>query len=705
MVIEHLPDIDTKAASNGSVIDRPDASQAPGGSAYTDMLLVQFAQAADDFAPWGSPGKARDRQLRAFWPTESHFASALGAICARNAAYPYQLVGGPRTVRAVQNVLENANEGEGWHDLILKVAEDLLTQDNGAFIETVRNGDSETAPLVGLNHLDSARCWHTGDPRAPVFYEDRLGRLHLLKWYQVVTLSELPSPVEAMYGRQMSALSRVLKAAQILRDIMTLQSEKAGGRHTKAIHVVKGITTGQLKDALTQSQLEMDARGMIRYSTVPIVGVPEPEGTLQIATLNLASLPENWSEEEAKKWYYILLALGFMADPQDLAPIQGGSLGSGQQSQVLHLKGQAKGAGLFRKLISHAMNQKILPKNIEFTYDVQDVDADQADALLNKTRVEGYEILKRAANLPDVAVRQMALDDQVISQELFDSLGELDITAEVTAQDEDNPEGPDGGILATDDGKPPESKESGVNADPFDHEHAKAVKAYAARVAKGLRKIRANVVRELPRMMRGGSKEVVLRSTDSILSGFKLTSEERFWRAQKAIMLKALGKGPQDLLTQGVAQAQTLGVDVSFALVNKTVVQTVAAYTDPWWEQIEQTTRDSLRSAISNNIETGKPLKDLVADLEPIFGKGRAELIATTEVTNLFTQGNDIAYQAAGVEEVDFQTANDDLVEEDCLDAERGEPVQAWQCAATSATPSMRSGGHARIGRWWDCGG
>lgn len=170
---------------------------------------------------------------------------------------------------------------------------------------------------------------------------------------------------------------------------------------------------------------------------------------------------------------------------------------------------------------------------------------------------------------------------------------------------------------------------------------------------------------------RMGSKAVTLKSTESLLTGFKLSEDEKFWRKQKKIMLAALGNAPETLIAQGVTQS---GVSTSFALVNKTVLQTAESYIDPWWESIEQTSRDALRSAITENIESGQPLKELISALEPVFGPERADLIATTEVTNLFTQGNDIAFQAAGVIEVDFQTVNDGLVDELCQDAESGSP-------------------------------
>lgn len=440
-----LTDQKDDASRAASVISRPISTGSPSQpmGSVADVLLLRIAQAADDIEPFGTlRGKLRDRQLRAFYPGESHFNSALGMMCARNAAFSYQLEGGPRMVRKIQQVLDDANEGEGWHDLILKVSQDLYTSDNGAIIEIVRDGDSEFASLIGLNHLDSAHCYHTGDPKAPVIYRDREGKFHQLKWYQVVTLAELPTPIEMLYGRQMCALSRCLKVTQIIRDVMVYQQEKVGGRFEKAIHVVKGITTQQIQDALNTSRIEMDRKGQVRFTNVPIVGIPEPEGTLQIATLMLASLPDNYDQEKWLQWYITVLAMAFLSDFQDFAPLPSGNIGTGQQSVTLDKKGAMKGAALFRKIMGHALNHKVLPKTVEFKYEVQNVDMDQAQALVAKTRVEGYQILRLAADLPAAAIRQMAVDDGVISQDIFDQLGEMDITDTVRVEDDDNPDVP-----------------------------------------------------------------------------------------------------------------------------------------------------------------------------------------------------------------------------------------------------------------------
>ena len=180
-------------------------------------LILWVGQQADEIEAWGRNVKRRDRQLREFIPTENVLASALGTVVARNAAFDFSVKGPPRTAARVHDILENANNGKGWIDFVAKLSYDLYSQDSGGFFEIIRDGDGETAALIGINHLDASRCWHTGIPQEPVLYQDRLGRYHLMKWYQVQTIAELPAPHETLYGLQLSAITRLLRACQITR--------------------------------------------------------------------------------------------------------------------------------------------------------------------------------------------------------------------------------------------------------------------------------------------------------------------------------------------------------------------------------------------------------------------------------------------------------------------------------------------------------
>lgn len=74
-----------------------------------------------------------------------------------------------------------------------------------------------------------------------------------------------------------------------------------------------------------------------------------------------------------------------------------------------------------------------------------------------------------------------------------------------------------------------------------------------------------------------------------------------------------------------------------------------AGYLGELYDQINQTSGKTLRTYIANWIESGEHLDMLKKDLEPMFGKTRAELIASTEVTRAYTLGNQKAWKASGL--------------------------------------------------------
>lgn len=414
----------------------PLVSGAPATGGLETSLMWFVARVADEISPWGSAPKTRDAQLRAFFPNESYFLSALGTVVARNIGFSWQLTGSEAAIVPMREVFENADGGKGWENLLAKVSIDLYTQDSGAFMEVVRAGDKPTDRLIGLNHLPASRCWHTGNPQFPVLYQDRLNVWHRLAWHQVCTLAEMPAPVERPYGLQLCALTRLLRAAQVIRNVTIYKEEKTGGRFARALHIVQGLTSTQISDALAKVQANADNKGLLRYIEPMIVPVTKPDANVKLETLELASMPEGWDEEKGLKMYLVIVAMAFLSDYQDFAPLPGGNLGTSTQSEVLHLKSRGKGPAIFRKLLSHALNNQILPRVVHFGFEEQDLAAEKDEAEIQKLRAETRKFQIDSGELSPEAARQVALDRGDISKAVFDIMGGQDVTPEVTLTDE-----------------------------------------------------------------------------------------------------------------------------------------------------------------------------------------------------------------------------------------------------------------------------
>lgn len=458
---DKAPNTNEKASSEvldlveHSVIDRPKAPSgtSPAPSYGFDSTLFYFiATALDEIEPWGTPRfKLRDRQLRNYVTQEPIFASALGIICSRNAGFRWKLDGPRRTVSALQYKLETVEVGRGWQSLITKTVIDLSTQDTGSFWEIIRQerGNPES-PFETINHLDAARCWHTGDPEEPVIYLDRRGKYHKLRWYEVIQFSEMASPVETFWGLQYSALTRMLTKWRVRHNMDIYDDEKSSGRNPLSINLLKGITTQQLDDAINRAQAMADNRGMRRHMTPINVGALDPTSDVGHDTIDLKGVPEGFEREQDFKEYINLIAMAFESDYQEFAPLPGGGLGTGAQSEMLHLKSRGKGPATFMKLITYAINFLLMPQNVRFFFDEEDLEAERGKAQVQAIRAQTRAVRIASGEITTEVARQIAQDVGDLDYDYLQLMWEQDVTADVVI---DNASRPDS-QLGTGDVKP-----------------------------------------------------------------------------------------------------------------------------------------------------------------------------------------------------------------------------------------------------------
>lgn len=395
-----------KRGYQASVIDFPKAQEweSPGVS-----FALGMAEVADAFTKWGTNVNRRDRELREFWPSESILAGAVYFACARNSGFEWIIDGPDRTVNAVEYVLNNAITAgaPGWMTFINAVSQDLYTTDNGAFIEVIRKEPS--SPVIGIAHLDSYECTRTGDPMFPVIYRDRDGNYHKMPWYNIITLSDMPSPIQKMNGVGHCAVSRVLRYAQIMRDIAQYKHEKVSGQFYRAIHFVGGVAKSEIEDVQNKGLEDAQNRGMTRYIMPLIVASLDPEKPVSSETIELASLPDNFNIDEEMKWYINNLALGLGTDYQDLAPLPGGGLGTGAQSEVLHKKANQKGSKWFMDAIIREFRWRgVIPRNVDFDFVAQDLAEEQDEARLRKLRAEERSIRLNSGEIDFATARKLA---------------------------------------------------------------------------------------------------------------------------------------------------------------------------------------------------------------------------------------------------------------------------------------------------------
>lgn len=141
-----------------------------------------------------------------------------------------------------------------------------------------------------------------------------------------------------------------------------------------------------------------------------------------------------------------------------------------------------------------------------------------------------------------------------------------------------------------------------------------------------------------------------------------------FWDNERELMYRTVFPLVQSAAIAGAKTAldnlvDDLGVGLDWGVVNEAAIKWARAYTYELVNGITDTSAKFLQEAVSEWSASGRPLDELIDLLEPMFGEVRAEMIAVSEVTRAFAEGNLSAWTASGVvDEADIMTAEDEAV-------------------------------------------
>jgi len=375
-------------------------------------ITWRIASMADDMPAYGSP--ERDIALDKFWKTEPILAGAIYSMAAKIAALDFRLKGPRRLVKKYKQLLMAADFGigNGWVNFVFKVAQDMLTQDNGAFIELLRNdGASPYTAVQGVAHIDSQRCTRTGNPMVPVQYQPYTKPVRQLQWYEVIAMSDMPSPREEMYNRGLCAVSRVLRAAQTMRDISVYNRQKLAGKRTPAIAWVNGISRDYVKACIDKAIEDQLSQGDTLYSGPIIIASMDASVPVHAELMELAGLPDNYSEDTALKWYIATLALDFGTDYTEFSPLPGGNLGSATQATEMAARARGKGPGAMLQQFEFAFNYWVLPESCEFQFASTDATAEQQRITQRRERAQERAIRIQSTEITPLQALELAVAD------------------------------------------------------------------------------------------------------------------------------------------------------------------------------------------------------------------------------------------------------------------------------------------------------
>jgi hypothetical protein len=361
-------------------------------------------------------------------------------------------------VNYYQEVLRQANFGQGWGTFIAQTVVDFLRYDAGGYIEVIAAGeafDAPNGPMTGLAHIDPLYTYPTGDPRYPAVYYDRWGGLHVLNHARVIRLLDMDDGDQRRPGYGDSALSRAVSIA--MRQVWETRyiNTRLDDVPPPGFTAVGGIMKAdwEKEQAKYRNQQAMDGRAT--YGQRQFYFAADVSHMPKIESYDFSSAPEKFDFRVYTDIDVDALALAMGIDRMELMQLSGsGNIGSQGQSAVLSQKSRGKTLGYLLQQLERKLND-CLPDEYTFEFKTRDSqesleDAQKAQAwsavavaLVGAGAISGQEARTMMSN--EIEAVSDALQDSVRGGDVIDqpviaqdnTAGAAPVTPPVT------PQGPD----------------------------------------------------------------------------------------------------------------------------------------------------------------------------------------------------------------------------------------------------------------------
>jgi hypothetical protein len=312
---------------------------------------------------------------------------------------PYEISGGRNLTFQWQDLFFEAEFGEGYDELVSRGLVDYLTLNRGWFMEKVSYGAPDTpikegAKILGINHLDAMRIMFTGNREWPYLYQSEWGgTIHKMHYTRVIHIARQPSPDTMAWGMGKSALFDSITVANAEVLLGRHENELLNDMPPPGIVIFNNVKSEEVQTAMQQFQYERIRDGQNVYKAPLSLSSKDPSQPATVTFVPMATAPEGFDKAKYTQVHVNMLALNLGLDPQDIWPLSGGALGSGEQSKVLAAKTDVKGPGYLATRLTRKWNV-VMPRSIEWQYKAQNAQQDKETANLAKLWVDTAQLAK-----------------------------------------------------------------------------------------------------------------------------------------------------------------------------------------------------------------------------------------------------------------------------------------------------------------------
>lgn len=412
------------------IVRQSDELKSDGEDTASGLSVMSWlVQTGELLPPWWS--KARDKRLSNIWMDNNHLSLAIYNTQAKLVGIPFKVVpydysnqDHVQEAVEVQYALEvTAQFGRGWSEAYSRFILDLLTTDNGAFMEIIGRGRPD-GPIIGkpltVRHIDSLRCDRTGDNEYPIIYNGNDGKMYKMHWTRVLFTSQMPSARQEMFGVGFCGVSRCIDVATTLVDMVRYKQERLGSRPMNQILVGKGMTAHTIMDAIARVEDGLSSRGFSRYAKTVALGSENPD--IDLTRVDL-SHKDPFDEEVNTNLGMFAIAAALGMDADEIWPTSGRSGGgSSGDANLRRIRSRGRLPQQLTANISTQFDFKFLPPYLHMVFDFRDDEQDQQEAVIKDIRGRNRERDLGTGSINVRGARIQMLTDSDIAQATFDQM-------------------------------------------------------------------------------------------------------------------------------------------------------------------------------------------------------------------------------------------------------------------------------------------